>query len=151
MAGKATRHLHKSRDVTKERLKYCNLVRRLLAPEGTVIIDYVRADADEEFHEIWVNNALGAERNWQYRVFREWSLVQRGIEEMKHSSKEIAGMLLWTLEKAQEYRKRMDESSTQVHKRFWSKLFVKALERDQRWRRLLTEWQQSASNFKHKP
>jgi len=109
------------------------MVRIVLLPEDPPVIDYTRADADEVFHDIWINNAMGAEKNWQYRTFREWSLIRRGHEEMQFSASEIEGTLLWAKEQAQKFRVKLDAAQTTHWKHYWSKLVHDAIERSNKW------------------
>jgi hypothetical protein len=149
MAGRATRQLNRAKSETRERLRYLNLVRRNLAPAYPPFVDFTRANADETFHNIWINNAMGAEKNWKYRVFREWSLVQRGKEEMKLTADEMQGVLLWSRAQAQFFRTRMDHETHDTIKRFWAQHFYTTVIRHEEWKRELEPWIQFAREYIH--
>jgi len=123
------------------------MVRRFLLPADPPIIDYTRADADQVFHDIWINNALGAEKNWQYRTFREWSLVKRGLEEVEFTALEIRGTLVWAKEQAQILRIRLDVDQATHWKHFWGKLLHNALERSAHWTTMLESQADHALEF----
>jgi hypothetical protein len=150
MAGKATRHLHKAREVTADRLEYLNKVRQYLLhlfPDGTVIIDYTRSDANEENHDIWVNNAIGAERNYLYRAYREWSMIRRGIEELSHSIGDIRALMEWAVQESHRYRNEFDRAETIPVKRYWANFLVGSLYRQESWTLKLTPWIAQAESF----
>lgn len=148
-AGRATRQLNRAKSETKERLSYLNQVRRHLAPEFPPFIDYTRANADETFHSIWINNAMGAEKNWQYRCFREWSLVQRGKEEFKLTANEMDGALTWSRTQAQRFRIKMDNEQDITLKRYWAHHFYNAVVRNEDWKQELEPWIPYARGFCH--
>jgi len=144
MAGRATRHLNKAKEATKQKLQYLNMVRKHLLPDYPPVLDYTRENANEVFHEMWLNNALGAEKNWEYRVFREWSLVQRGKEEFAFTASEIQGSLAWARSQAAITHARMMDAindNDNILRDYWAYLLLQALERQESWNTRLSEWE----------
>lgn len=119
---------------TIELIRYNNMVRQYLAPPEVTILDYTRAHANDIFHQMWISNSISAEKDYAYRVFREWSLVKRGIEELNLTGNEIKGALKWAKNEVQQYRAAMDdEIDGSSMKAFRADLFIKALYRLHKW------------------
>lgn len=137
-----TRLLHASQSKTIELLRYNNMIRRHLLPPYPPILDYTRAHADDIFHEMWTSNSLSAPKDFAYRVFREWSLVARGQEELLITASEIRGSLDWARLQAIRFRGAMLAAEEPYMIAYRAHLMVEAVKRCQEWEhslgRLLT-------------
>ena len=130
---------------TIEHIEYNNMVRKHLLPPP--ILDYTRAHADDIFHEIWASNSVAAEKDYAYRCFREWSLVERGKEELKITANEIEGCLQWARIQVISHRAAMDSEVILELKAFRADLFLTALARQHKWEYLLILVQEHAQNY----
>lgn len=128
-----TRLLNAAQTKTIELLRYNNMVRRFLLPIDHPILDYTRAHADDIFHEMWASNSVSAPKDYSYRVFREWSLVERGREEFAITANEIEGLLKWAREQVRKHSVDMNHERADHMKSYRAYLLISAVTRCQRW------------------
>lgn len=113
------------------------MVRKYLAPPGTMVIDYTRAHADDVFHRMWVSNSMSAKKDYAYRAFREWSLCRRGVEELALTANEIKGALKWAKSEVHKCMTDMDQAQESWMKSYLGDLLVRAISRLDKWRTVL--------------